>query len=124
MSAKKKELSYPEEQHSLIITDTFKGQDNNEIKRLSTKNNCELVIVPHNLTNKFQALDIKVSFKLSELNPLQTKWIIDMHNDLRKQNDFIIKDFDAEGITEAIKFANDVFTRVENPFDKHRQQPL
>ena len=68
--------------------------------------------------------DVKVSFKLSDLNPLQAKWIIDMHNDLRKQNDFIIKDFDAEGITEAIKFANDVFTRVENPFDKHRQQPL
>ena len=47
-----------------------------------------------------------------------------MRNDLRKQNDSIIKDFDAEGITDAIKFANDVFTRVENPFNKHRQQPL
>ena len=76
------------------------------------------------LSNEMAPGDVKVSLKLSDLNPLQAKWIIDMHNDLRKQNDFIIKDFDAEGITEAIKFANDVFTRVENPFDKHRQQPL
>ena len=30
------------------------------MKRLSTKNNCELVIVPHNLTNKLQSLDISI----------------------------------------------------------------
>ena len=76
--------------------DTFKGQDNDEMKRLSTTNNCELAIVPHNLTNKL----------------------------LKKQKDSIIKGFDAAGITEAIRFANDVFTRVESPFDEHRQQPL
>ena len=35
------------------ITDIFKDQDNDEMKRLSKKNNCELVIVPHNLTIKF-----------------------------------------------------------------------
>lgn len=34
LSAKKKELGYPEEQWSLIIMDTFKGQDNDEMKRL------------------------------------------------------------------------------------------
>ena len=34
LSAKKKELSYPEDQRSLIIMDTFKGQDNEEMKRL------------------------------------------------------------------------------------------
>ena len=60
LSAKKKELGYLEEQRSLIIMDTFKSQDNNEMKRLSTKNNCELVIVPHNLTNKLQSLDISI----------------------------------------------------------------
>ena len=38
--------------------DTFKGQDNNEMKPMSTKNNCELVIVSQNLSNKFQPLDI------------------------------------------------------------------
>ena len=34
LSAKKKELGYPEDQSSLIIMDTFKGQDNEEMKRL------------------------------------------------------------------------------------------
>ena len=29
--------------------------------KLCTKNNCELVIVPHNLTNKFQPLDISIN---------------------------------------------------------------
>ena len=43
-----------------------------------------------------------------------------MLNHLREQSDSIIKGFDAAVITELIKFANDVFTRVENPFDKHR----
>ena len=61
--AKKKELGYPEEQYSLIIMDTFKGQDNDAMKILCNKNNCELVIVPHNLTNKFQPLDLTINQK-------------------------------------------------------------
>ena len=61
LSNKKKELGYPEEQHSPIIMDTFKGQNNDGMKRLNTKKNCELVIVPHNVTNKFQPLDISVN---------------------------------------------------------------
>ena len=36
--------------------DTFKGQDNAEIKELYSKNECDLVIVPHNLSNNFQPL--------------------------------------------------------------------
>ena len=43
--------------------DTFKGQDNEEIKRLCNSNVCELVIVPHNLTNKFQPLDLTINQK-------------------------------------------------------------
>ena len=60
-SVKKKELGYPENQHSLIIMDTFKGQDNEDLKRLCANSNCELVIVPHNLKNKFQPLDISIN---------------------------------------------------------------
>ena len=45
LSAKKKELGYPEDQRSLIIMDTFKGQDNQEMKQLCAKNNFELFIV-------------------------------------------------------------------------------
>ena len=63
LHAKKMELGYPDEQFSLIIMDTFKGQDNEEIKNLCTRNNCELVIVPHNLTNKFQPLDLTINQK-------------------------------------------------------------
>ena len=63
LKAKKEGLDYPKEQYSLIVMDTFKTQDNAEIKALCLKNDCELVIVPHNLTNKFQPLDISVNQK-------------------------------------------------------------
>ena len=33
--------------------DTFKRQDNAKVKELCSKNECEVVVVPHNLTNKF-----------------------------------------------------------------------
>ena len=39
----------------------FKGQGNDEIKRLSTRKNFELVTLHHNLTNKFQSLNISVN---------------------------------------------------------------
>ena len=41
--------------------DTFKGQGNEEMKRLCAKNNCELVIVPHNGTIKFKPLNISIN---------------------------------------------------------------
>ena len=67
LSHKKKGLGYPEDQRSLIIMDTFKGQDNKEMKRLCAKNNCEFVIVPHNLTNKFQSLDIRINQSVKKI---------------------------------------------------------
>ena len=57
----RKAKGYPDEQMSLIIMDTFKGQDNDEVAKLCRKNNCALIIVPHNLTNKFQPLNITVN---------------------------------------------------------------
>ena len=54
-------LGLPQQQHSLVIMDTFKGQDNDIIKEFCSKNRCEVVIVPHNLTNKFQPLDLTVN---------------------------------------------------------------
>ena len=41
--------------------DTFKGQDNDTLKRLCTENSCDVVIVPHNLTNNFQPLDLSIN---------------------------------------------------------------
>ena len=46
---------------SLVMMDTFKRQDNDEIRKFCAKNSCEIVIIPHNLTNKFQPLDINVN---------------------------------------------------------------
>ena len=46
---------------SVIIMDTFKGQDNDEVAKLCHKNICALIIVPHNLTNKSEPLDITVN---------------------------------------------------------------
>ena len=43
---------------SLNIMDIFKGQYNEELAKICCENNCVLMIVPHNLTNKFQPLDI------------------------------------------------------------------
>ena len=98
--------------------DSFKGEDNEEMMRLCAKNNCELVIIPHNLTNKFQPLDIsinqsakkfnawyadrvskkllngvtpgnvKVYPKLSDLKLLHARWIVETYNHLKHQNDY------------------------------------
>ena len=41
--------------------DTFKVQDNKRLRGLCPENYCEVVIVPHNLTNKFQSVNISVN---------------------------------------------------------------
>ena len=51
-----KKIGCPKDQFSLIIMNTFMGQDNMNIESLCLQNNCELVIVLHNLTKKFQPL--------------------------------------------------------------------
>ena len=58
---KKEEKGYPKAQQSLIIMDTFKGQDNNTLKELCSQNNCKIVVVPHNLTSKLEPLNINVN---------------------------------------------------------------
>ena len=50
----------------MIVTYTFKRQDNAEIKSSCLKNDCKLVIVPHNLTKKFQPLDICINQKANK----------------------------------------------------------
>ena len=117
-------------------------------------NNCELVIVPHNLTNKFQPLDltinqkakkfvsnqfikryaegvsrqlrnekspgyVKVSLKLSDLKPLYAKWVVEIYEYLKES---VITGFENAGIMEAVKSAQDIYTRCENPFDDRRRK--
>ena len=64
--------------------------------------------------------DVKVSLKLSDLKPLHAKWIVETYEYLKKQNETILKGFDKAGITDAIKSANDVYAKCENPFDEKR----
>ena len=40
--------------------DTFKGQDNDTLRELCGENNCDVVILPHNLNNKFQPVNLLV----------------------------------------------------------------
>ena len=63
----KEELCYPKEQYSLIVMDIFKGRDNADIKALCLDNDYELVIVLHNLMNKFQPLDISINQKAKKI---------------------------------------------------------
>ena len=49
---------YPNEQMGLVIMNTLVGNDNEEVAKLCRENNCVLIIIPHNLTYKFQPLDI------------------------------------------------------------------
>ena len=44
-----------------MIIDTFKKQHNDAITNLFTDNNYVIVIVSHNLTNKFQPLEIMIN---------------------------------------------------------------
>ena len=53
--------SYTLEQHVLITMDTFKGEDNDTLKKLYAENNCDVVVAPHSLTDKFQPLDLSVN---------------------------------------------------------------
>ena len=57
----KNEKGFPEEQHSLVIMDTLKGQGSAVLKKLCSENRYEMVIVPNNLTNKFQPVDLTVN---------------------------------------------------------------
>ena len=146
---------YPEEQMPLIIMDTFKGQDGDVILDLCEKHMCEIVIISHNLTNKFQPLDItvnkpaksvisnkyneqfskqvsqqlekgiqpadvKVSLGFIELKVEHAKWILELYNHLRHQNEIVLNGFKAASITEVVESANTVLERMENPFSEQQ----
>ena len=107
---------YPKEQISLIIMDTFKGQDNDDF---------QIVIVPHNLPNKFQPLDltvnkaaksfisekynawlanevakqlkegnapsdVKVTLQLTVIKPKHAGWIVELYHKLQNEKEKIV----------------------------------
>ena len=118
----KKEKNLHNEQMSLISMDTFVGQDNDTSFKLWQKNNCVIVIVPPNLTNRFQPLDITFYITIGSLKELQHSLevenyrIVKVYNFLLQQHDMIIHGFESACIIEAIDCAHDVTTKVENPF--------
>ena len=59
---------------------------------------------------------MKVSMKKSDLKPLHARWVVDMYAYLKQQKESILNGFDKAAITEAVKSANEVFQRIENPF--------
>ena len=62
--------------------------------------------------------DVKVSLKLSDLKPLHAKWIVEMYGYLKQQKESVVKGFEKAGILEAVKMAQEVHARCENPFDE------
>ena len=66
-----------------LILDTSKGQDNDDLRELCVRNNCEIVIVPHNLTNKFQPLELSVNKAAKAY--VSEKYNVWMANEISKQ---------------------------------------
>ena len=56
----KENMAYPKEQILLVMMDTIKVQDNDDLRKFCSKNNCEIVTILYNLTNKFQSLDLGI----------------------------------------------------------------
>ena len=44
-----------------MVMDMFKGQYNDDLRELYSKNSYEIVIIPNNLTIKFQPHDVSVN---------------------------------------------------------------
>ena len=65
--------------------------------------------------------DVKVSMKLSDLKALHARWIVEMYDYLKPQNESIVNGFVKAGITEAAKSANEVFSKIEYPFTQKRE---
>ena len=122
------------------------------MKRLYAKNNFELVIVPHNLTNKFQPLDISINqsakkFISNKFNAWYAERVSKQLSNGVAPGDVKVSlklsdlkflharwsvviynhlkhqnDSIIKGINEAIACAKDIFTQVENPFYEKRHQ--
>ena len=58
------------------------------------------------LNGSVDPTEVKITSKLSDLNPLHISWIVDPYQYLKKETGMIIKGFDSAWITE----------KIENPF--------
>ena len=123
--------------------DTFKRQDNDTLKKLCPpENNCDVLIVLYNLTNKFQPLNLSVnevaksfiqnnyndwfadwhlrSFQIEKILPMLKYhpnfriWSPYMREGLEKKK--IVRGFNSAGISKAVQNSEDIYEKIENPF--------
>ena len=59
---------------------------------------------------------VKITSKLSDLNPLLASWIVDFYEHLKTETGMIMKGYNSAGITEAVQSA---YKKTENPFRSH-----
>ena len=115
-------------------------------ENVCTENNCDVVIVPSNLTNKFQPLDlsdnysfhkyndwfanqiftqlqngkdptdVKISSKLSDLKPIHARWIVDWYNHVIKEKERIVRVFNSAGLSETVQNAENIYEKIESSF--------
>ena len=60
--------------------------------------------------------DVKISSKLSDLKLLHASWIVKLYECLKEQPEMITQGFESAGITGAVKNAQHIYEKVENPF--------
>ena len=47
---------------------------------------------------------------------MHARWIVDWYNHVKKEKEMTIKGFDSARISEAVRNAEDIYEKVENPF--------
>ena len=50
------------------------------------------------------------------------KWFVKMYECLKEQKESVLKGLEKAGIMEAVKPAQDIYTRCENPFDDRNRK--
>ena len=139
LKTKKEGLAYPSSQkerellvlphnlainfHSLDITVNLKAKKStiNSNSKISHKfNTCYGDRVSNQLKRGGASCIVRMSLEMSYLELLHTRWIVKMYDCLKQQKGLIINGFGKAGITEAIKSANEVIVRIENPFTEKR----
>ena len=147
-----KELGKPK-QAALVIMDVFRGQITDDVISLLRDNNIHYVLVPNNMTQLFQPLDltvnkhcksylkqlllqwyvqqienqlslgkeveeIKIDFRLTTINPLHAKWLVEYYNETLSENgsSVIVNGWKAASIYDAIK-AGSFGLQSINPFE-------
>ena len=68
------------------------------------------------MRNGVDTCDVKISMSLTYLKPFHARWIVELYEQLRKQDDIIVKGFESAGVLEAIANAEAVIISIENLF--------